>query len=410
MPKNFALNVPAVDGVGAPADLTLGGTFNPGALKTLLLDQSTNNFVGQLFIDVSGDGVTFTLWYQVQPGSGEYTTAEDGVIFTWARVRRANTVNLGATPLPILNLVVSPEESSTGASGTAGIYGDGSDGNATFDGVSNFVGMFPTPGPPGSFYYTAVRDLFFNNLTVEDTIFLRMSGFRLFVAGVLTNKGSIVNNGSPGAAGGMGGAGGNNVSGSIGSAAIFGGNASAIGGAGAPGGASSPSVLVPPAGTGGTGGDGSVTLGGAGGAVVQAPAADGNAHSQPQSVLGAAIGNGVNAPVTGGSAGGAGGGDANGLVAVGGGGGGPGGALMVAAKTLLNEGTGVISADGGAGGDGAPGGGGGGGGSGGIVWINTALLTNLGAIRAFPGAGGLPGAGGFVGFGGSSGLVITLLS
>jgi hypothetical protein len=146
-PQNFALNVPVVDGVGAPTDLTLGGTFNPGAPKTALLDRTTDPFVGQLFLDISGDGVSYTVWKQLMPGAGEYTAADDGILANFIRVRRAGTGSLGATPLPIINLLVAaaPSAVPSGIRAFTRVIAQPADG-------SDFFVNIPAPPMPTDAY------------------------------------------------------------------------------------------------------------------------------------------------------------------------------------------------------------------------------------------------------------------
>src|SRR5665213_2584890 len=100
-----------------------------------------------------------------------------------------------------LNFVSAPPV-STSQTGLA-VYGDGSDGSPTFDGVTTILGMAPAGGTT----YTLTRDFYFASPIINTGVSIITAGFRVFVNGTLTNNGTIQYNGLPGnSAGAMGGA------------------------------------------------------------------------------------------------------------------------------------------------------------------------------------------------------------
>lgn len=311
-------------------------------------------------------------------------------------------------------------------------YGDGSDGNVTI-----------------SVDTTITRDMYYNNLTINDTFTLITGGYRVFVKGTLTQVGSgkIARIGN---AGGNGGNGSGITKGSAGAASaalgngtVFGSNAGPAGGAGSDGGQSSPTTP----GTGGAGsaitaglgavGAAGLANGGTGGSGTQSGGASSGAggaagaftavlsvprtsyllmigHQMSGTALSYLQANGTN----GGSGGGGGGGGHNAVGGSGGGGGGSagsgsdGGMVFVAAKAIALSGSAtLISVKGGAGGTGGNGGdasaggggncGGGGGGGGGSagnggvgVLIYSTLSSGTIVFDVTAGAAGSGGTGG----------------
>lgn len=61
------------------------------------------------------------------------------------------------------------------------IYGTGADGDATLDGSTTVLGMAPTYGE-----YSMTRDMYFNNLIINEGVRLKPNGYRLFVKNLLT--------------------------------------------------------------------------------------------------------------------------------------------------------------------------------------------------------------------------------
>jgi hypothetical protein len=288
------------------------------------------------------------------------------------------------------------------------LYGDGSDGDVTI--------AAPT---------TLTRDMFYDDLTVNNATTLTVGGYKIFVKNVCTNNGTIS------AAGGAGGNGGNGTvsnpgaAGSAGAATVTGtiGGSGSAGGAGGLGGnnANGSAGTASAAATGDGGGGGNSGTGGAaqeGETGGNGPAAGALTiakvrHLTPHMIRGLTI----NLTGTGGSGGGGGGGHESGHGGGGGGGGASGGMLWLAAREIANSGT--ISANGGAGGNGGTGfdaavlghgggGAGGGGGGGGMVYLVYSSLTP-GTITSSGGALGTGGNGfaaGANGVAGSAGIVL----
>lgn len=61
------------------------------------------------------------------------------------------------------------------------IYGTGMDGDVTLDGTTTVLSMVPV-----SSVYTMTRDMYFNNLTINENVQLKPNGYRIFVKGTLT--------------------------------------------------------------------------------------------------------------------------------------------------------------------------------------------------------------------------------
>jgi len=240
------------------------------------------------------------------------------------------------------------------------VFGDGSDGNQTFDGSTTILGMAPSSGR-----YIVTRDLFLNNCTVTGaSTVLAMNGYRLYVKGTLTTAGGAsINTNGPN--GGIPGAGGGVSSGTIGGS----GNGGAGGvpaGAGAAGGTT----------TGSLGGSGAAGVGGNGGGSGAAGTATQLTANQgsPRAIWpapGYAVGAGALTMIAGGGGGGGGGG--NGTAQSGGAGGSGGGVLVISARyVVLNAATDLASKGGNGGGSGGSSpnqSGGGGGGGGGVVLL-----------------------------------------
>lgn len=286
----------------------------------------------------------------------------------------------------------------------ANVLGNGNDGAIIFNGSTNPVAGATLSGST----YTATRDIYATDCTVNSSIILKMQGFRLFVNGTLLNSGTITSSGNDAVtttagasitatgvyqcAGGAGGAG-----------------RSTLGAGSAAGGSGGNNVC------GSTGGDGGQAdggnLGGAGGTSA-APSANagGIRHILPwlwgriPGATGTAL-----LPMSG-STGGGGGGCQPGTGTASSGGGGGAGVLMAIFCNVLNN-QGAIIANGGNGanasatGDGKAGGGGGG--SGGAVAVFYKTLIGQGTITASGGTAGSGVGGGSSGIAGSPGITLV---
>ena len=291
------------------------------------------------------------------------------------------------------------------------LFGDGSDGTVTFDGVATILGMVPVAN-----VYTMTRDLYLDTATINTGITLNTGGFRIFVKTLLTLTGfaRINYDGLAGSAGLVNGGGGGAAA--LAAGTLGGSNAGGAGGN--PGGGSGVSVAQ---GTNAT--DWRPGLGGAGGAGVGAGGGNGgfslsaSANGSVNNFLAATVYNLIvsgavaSLKLTGGGGGGGGGGGNNAPTGGFGGGGGSGGGLIVVVARQI-AGTGSITARGGAGGAGFAGGGGlacggGGGGGGGLITV----AIGQGAFPTTDVSGGLGGAGGnggVAGVAGSAGKVVFL--
>lgn len=295
-----------------------------------------------------------------------------------------------------------------------GIFGSGVFGDATLDGIADPFGW----GLSGS-TYTMSYDMAANNLTIDPGVIVDTNGWRLFIAGTLTNNGTIHNNGNNASgvtAGGVtnsgthfgtgtqGGNGGATANGNGGTATVnvpwleFLNLSSVAGGVGA--GANGTAGGTGQGGAGG--GAGIANNGGIGGAVTQAATANGIAH--PQALV-AGHADGTITPKYSFASGG-GGGAGNGAGQSGGGGGGGAGICVILARYLT--GTGTISANGGNGANGVGTNcGGGGGGGGGIVLVEYGNRSGSLTITATGGTGGTKtGTGGNGGNGGSGRVIL----
>lgn len=288
------------------------------------------------------------------------------------------------------------------------IYGSGVDGDVTI-----------------SINTTLVRDMYYNNLTVNLGVVLNTNGYKVYVKGTLTNNGTIGtagNNGANGTSSAAPGGGGaatqitaaiNTTNGEI---FINGGPAGNAGGAGTTtNGASSAAIAAASIYLGGLGGRGG--LGGSGSA--GSPGNGGLVSSTYNGIDGKRYINamtesfwlGMYFPF--GSISGSGGGaGAGGGAGTGGGSGGGGGSgvrgVNIHALNFVN--TGTVRAIGGNGGNGsaptglnAGGGAGGGGGGGGFMYLVYGTLTNSGTITVAGGTGGTGAAGSGTGTAGANG-------
>jgi hypothetical protein len=317
-------------------------------------------------------------------------------------------------------------------------FGNGNDGDVVISGNT-----------------TLTRDMYYNDLTVNEGVTLNTGGYRVFVKGTLTNVGTIEYNGNDGTAGGDGADGDdstNTNNGSGGAALSFGsisaGVAGSNGGNGGAGGeqGGSGGDQTGKAGTVGTDGvsvsssigsggvDNSVNNGGQGGTVsgrvppVGSVGGDAGTATAPKSnvyniqiaqslfeiVEGPAIATLKTSASSGGGGGGSGGSGASATLCIGGqggaggGSGSSGGIVAIYAFSINNTVTGTIQAVGGDGGDGGDGGedeigeecggggggGGGAGGTGGAIVLVYSSLTNSGSISVAGGSGGNGGTGG----------------
>lgn len=296
-------------------------------------------------------------------------------------------------------------------SNMSAIFGDGSDGNVVIS-TSTIL----------------KRDMYYNNLSINNGAILNPNSFRIFVKDNLINNGVIIrigNNGGDGGGGpfiqgaGSGGFGGEalflgtlpgglagvagasrginhlGVSGVSGNSEFNGigndGQAGGVGGFGRPSGFISPS----PGGSGGLGG-----------AIIQSPARPRDIFTAlTLTIPGSITRIGING---GGGGGGSGGGIGDFNIPLGGGGGGSGsngGVILVSAKNIVNTGSimvgGGTGGKGGNGGDspvtngfGGGGGGGGAGGSGGLILLIFNNLSDTGILNVDGGIGGIGGLGG----------------
>lgn len=64
--------------------------------------------------------------------------------------------------------------------GVDSVYGTGADGDATLDGTTTVLGMIPS-----SSVYSMTTDLYFNDLTLGNSVRLAPNGYRIFVKGTL---------------------------------------------------------------------------------------------------------------------------------------------------------------------------------------------------------------------------------
>ena len=248
---------------------------------------------------------------------------------------------------------------------------------------------------------TLVRDMYYNNLTINPAVTLSTGGFRIFVANNFINNGIVDRSGSNASLGTGGVA---LAAGTL--AATIAGGTGGTTAAGTAGTASATSVC----GAGGAGGAGGSTAGGAAGLLTLVTIVNGGVEIFNQFSTAVRARDLANTLVTSGSGGGGGGG--NGTGNQGGGGGGGGGVILVSAKSLT--GSGAIKANGGNGADAASGvnGGGGGGGGGGCIILvseNDTTATSL-TVQVNGGAAGTGNGTGANGVGGSVGRIYRIRS
>jgi hypothetical protein len=255
-----------------------------------------------------------------------------------------------------------------------GFFGDGSDGDVTISADTAIT-----------------RDMFYDNLTVNATKVLDTTAYRVFVRGTLTNNGTVSADGPDGTSEGAGsspnthalGTAGNGQSGDTGNGLDASSVTPSLGGDGGAGGASGGN-------TGGAGGDS-----GLGGSDCLIP------RTLPDMLY--AFDLITQSQFQGGCGGGGGAGDG---VHAGGNGGAGGNVMVLAARTVINNG--IIRVKGGNGSQGAAGNVGGGGGGGG-GFLSALWRTWTGNAPTAPGGtGGAARGTGLVGANGAAGLVVSL--
>lgn len=256
-------------------------------------------------------------------------------------------------------------------------YGPGTDGDVTIS--SNT---------------TLTKDMFYNNLTINNTFTLNTGGYRIFVKGTLTNNGTIANNGSN-ASGATGGAGG--AAGSVGSGGAGANSPGLNSGAGGGGGgvviiyAKNVAVQGTVTALGGNGGNGGVPIGANIGTAATAPT-----KTLIQTGTGGKGGNATNA------GGAAVSGNVSGMSTV-----------FLATTKMFFDFISISLLSGGVGGSsgaaiGGVDSGGGGGGQGGFILFVYSTLTTSGSLTVTGGTGGNGQAAGLAGNAGSSGLAVSV--
>ncbi len=318
-------------------------------------------------------------------------------------------VELSVAPVSAATpIAVGPNDPDLTRAGL-GEYGDGSDGACAFDGIATILGLAPS-----SSVYTLTRDIFASSITISAGVTVKTNGFRVFCQGTTTIAATGIlscdgNAASAGTAGAITNASGSLGAGTAGGAGGSGNNAGSAGTAhavGFPGGT----------GAGGAGGGDGTHTAAAAGTWAALAAAKGGARFLTSLLLGMIFGTQTSATASlvslfmGGTGGGGGGGDN--ADATGGGGGGGGGVLVLASRSVVNNGT--VSCNGGVGAAGtsaAHNAGGGGGGGGGVCIIVTRAYSGAGVQTAAAGAGGAKaGASGVVGSAGSAGVTVLAYS
>lgn len=271
-----------------------------------------------------------------------------------------------------------------------GVFGDGSDGSVTFDGVATFPNFATLVGST----YTLTRDMFATQVTINSGITVITASWRIFCTGTITVLGHMNNSGtsasaSGGAAAGPtnaldGGAVGGNGTTTTGQGGQFFANTRATGGSGA----------------GGNGASGS------GGGGVGISGATSFLRSVGTILTGVWLGNDNPNHFCGGPGGGGGGGDGTNA---GGGGGAGGGIVALIAHNINIANNSIVRADAGNGANAAAGnsGGGGGGGGGIIIGYSLSPWTLIGIVTV---NGGIGGAGIGTGTAGTSGTAGTILN
>jgi hypothetical protein len=288
-----------------------------------------------------------------------------------------------------------------------GWYGDGSDGDATLDGATNYN----TWSSRSSSVYTLTRDVVLANLTINSGVTLQTASFRIFVRGLLYNRGTILGNPNDGASPAAGGQ--TPSTNSTGYGFAGGAGTNQLDANGAAGTATNTQTGAGAA--GGAGGGAGVRTGGAGGASAGGLATGGQVRygtlrqAWVVSTGRAMTGPGLATDWLLGGAGGGGGANNNTTASNRGGGGGSGGIIVIIVARAIDNDGGVISARGGHGGNAnINGGGGGGGGGGALLMMYDEILEGAGTISAPGGTGGNAAGVGTAGSNGSAGLVIKL--
>lgn len=283
-----------------------------------------------------------------------------------------------------------------------GLFGDGSDGAAAFDGSNAVTGASRV----GS-VYTLTRDVYYTTATLSAGVTVKLSGFRLFCSVLLDMTAATTTISADGAAASAGTGGTSSPAGPLSPTA----NAGANGTLAASGGGAS-SITNAYGGAGGASGNAGSGAG-AGGGVTAPTVVVGSVRRPPGCFDGLLYGTGGVAASNGGAGGGGGGGNAS--TNTGGGGGEGGKVCFVSAFAINLSATASISAQGGAGGAGTAtncsGGGGGGGGL--VLVLYKRLMPSSQTVTARTtvagGAGGASGGGaGQAGVTGSSGTKVLL--
>ncbi len=325
-----------------------------------------------------------------------------------------------------------------------GLFGDGSDGVGTANGVGNLAGLSPSGN-----VYTLTRDVYFTSLTISTGVTINPAGYQIFVQGTTTinGTGKIARNGFNGSNGTngantgsqrLGGGGGSvlgagtlpgslgGIDGGFGAGAVSGTTNGGAGGNGSGGTSTNPSIGVASqvgstsSGAGGNAGAQTGGSPGSGGAAGTATLALNNPHTLNGAYLHADFlasytrhqGSATNGGSGGGGSGAADGadsGDGGGA----GGGGGVGGIIALYSNTIVNNASPGLEAKGGNGGTGgnggngaganAGGGQGGAGGRGGVGGVIIVVYESLTQSGTFNAAGGTGGNGGTGGTGGGAG-------
>lgn len=283
---------------------------------------------------------------------------------------------------------------------SSGLFGDGSDGACTLDGVATFSWA----NLVGS-TYTVSRLVLASAITVNNGITLVPNGYRIFCTGTFTNNGTVTADGKN-ASGSGGGA---NSEAPANELVVGGGGGTGGTGAGQQG----SSFGYPPTSTA----QGGACIGGAGGQSGNGNAGgaqqSGNSSVQqilrPPMALITGYGFNTNQHWASPGCGGASGGGDN--TNAGGGGGGGGGFVAIWTKALVNGATGTMTAKGGNGANGTGGnaGGGGGGGGGVVVAYTGSAWTNSGTMTAAGGTRGTGAGTGANGVAGNAGLVLNVV-
>lgn len=270
------------------------------------------------------------------------------------------------------------------------IFGDGSDGDVTISSDTDLT-----------------ENKNYRNLTVNNGISLKTTGWRVMVSETITLDGGKIHSDGPDGSGRLGGTGDTESVFFLGYGAQGGNGKTTAGASSSAGGVPAGGVL---GGDGGDGGTGSSGVGRIGGDGTQVPLVEINVWINVLHCLRPQDGS-TNPTYHKGGCGGGGGGHS--AISYGGGGGAGGGICLVFAKRIVvTSNGGTISANGG---DGAPaqgsGGGGGGGGGGGAAIVYACEVVGSLDVQANGGSGGTGGgAGGADGEDGSAGYIAEVIS